>query len=185
MKIIINIDENVSETEITISCNQLTEEIENIMATFLHMCNVNAFEYLLGNAIYIVLICMLGSLVIAFAGGYVGYELLTFMLIMFTGHSISMLLGATIGVFGKNQIMATSLTVPVMMIFSFLPMLSMFNESIKKIAKFFYSEQLYLLINDLNSIEISMETIVILSINICLILSCFILAYQKVFMKQY
>lgn len=33
MKIIINIDENVPETEITISCNQLTEEIENIMAT--------------------------------------------------------------------------------------------------------------------------------------------------------
>ncbi len=33
MKITINIDENVSETEITINCNQLTDEIENIMAT--------------------------------------------------------------------------------------------------------------------------------------------------------
>lgn len=33
MKIIINIDENVPETEITISCSQLTDEIENIMAT--------------------------------------------------------------------------------------------------------------------------------------------------------
>ena len=33
MKIIINIDENVPETEITISCRQLTDEIENIMAT--------------------------------------------------------------------------------------------------------------------------------------------------------
>ena len=33
MKIIIDIDENVSETEITISCNQLTDEIEGIMAT--------------------------------------------------------------------------------------------------------------------------------------------------------
>lgn len=33
MKIIINIDENMPETEITISCNQLTDEIENIMAT--------------------------------------------------------------------------------------------------------------------------------------------------------
>lgn len=32
MKIIINIDKNVSETEITIHCNQLTGEIENIMA---------------------------------------------------------------------------------------------------------------------------------------------------------
>lgn len=33
MKIIININENVPETEITISCSQLTDEIENIMAT--------------------------------------------------------------------------------------------------------------------------------------------------------
>lgn len=33
MKIIINIDEHVPETEITINCNQLTDEIENIMAT--------------------------------------------------------------------------------------------------------------------------------------------------------
>ncbi len=33
MKITINIDENVSETEIAINCNQLTDEIENIMAT--------------------------------------------------------------------------------------------------------------------------------------------------------
>lgn len=163
----------------------IAEEKEKNTLRVLHMCNVNAIEYLLGNAIYIVFICMMGSLVIAFAGGYTGNELLAFMLIMFVGHTISMLVGAAIGVFSKNQMMATSLTVPVMMIFSFLPMLSMFNESIKKTAKFFYSEQLYLLINDLNSIEISMETIVILSINICLILSCFILAYQKVFMKQY
>ena len=78
---------------------------------------------------------MMGSLIIAFAGGYTGKELLTIMLIMFVGHTISMLAGATIGVFSKNQMMATSLTVPVMMIFSFLPMLSMFNNSIKKIAK--------------------------------------------------
>lgn len=149
------------------------------------MCNVNALEYLTGNAIYIVFICMMGSLVIAFAGGYKGNELLTFLLIMFAGHTISMLVGAAIGVFSKNQMMATSLTVPVMMIFSFLPMLFMFNDSIKKIAKFFYSEQLYLLINDLNAIEIRMETIVILGINVFVILGCFAVAYQKVFVKQY
>lgn len=163
----------------------IAEEKEKNTLRVLHMCNVNALEYLLGNAIYIVFICMMGSLVIAFAGGYTGKELLTFMLIMFVGHTISMLAGAAIGVFSKNQMMATSLTVPIMMIFSFLPMLSIFNDSIKKIAKFFYSEQLYLLINDLNSIEINMEIIAILGINICLILSCFIVAYQKVFIKQY
>lgn len=163
----------------------IAEEKEKNTLRVLHMCNVNALEYLLGNAIYIVFLCMMGSLVIAFAGGYTGKELLTFMLIMFVGHTISMLAGATIGVFSKNQMMATALTVPVMMIFSFLPMLSMFNNSIKKIAKFFYSEQLYLLINELNAIEIRMETIAILGVNVCVILSCFIIAYQKVFIKQY
>lgn len=33
MKITINIDENIQETEIKISCNQLTYEVENLIAT--------------------------------------------------------------------------------------------------------------------------------------------------------
>ena len=72
-----------------------------------------------------------------------------------------------------------------MMIFSFLPMLSMFNDSIGKVAKYFYSEQLYLLINDLSAIEIELKTITILAVNIFVILNCFIIAYRKVFVKQY
>jgi len=163
----------------------IAEEKEKNTLRVLHMSNVSAFEYLLGNAIYIVFICMIGSLVIAFAGEYKGKELLIFMLIMLVGHTISMMAGAMIGVFSKNQMMATSLTVPVMMIFSFLPMLSMFNDTIRKVAKYFYSEQLYLLINNLNNIEIKLETITILIINICLILILFVFAYRKVFIKQY
>ncbi len=163
----------------------IAEEKEKNTLRVLNMCSVNAFEYLIGNAIYIVFICMMGSMIIAFAGGYHGKELLAFMLIMLIGHGISMFAGAAIGVFSKNQMMATSLTVPVMMIFSFLPMLSMFNDSIQKIAKYFYSEQLYLLISDLNSIEIRLETIIVLGVNICLILGFFVIAYRKVFLKQY
>lgn len=163
----------------------ISEEKEKNTLRVLHMCNVNSVEYLLGNAIYIVCICMIGSLVIALTGEYKGSEMLTFLLIMFVGHTISMLAGATIGVFSKNQMMATSLTVPIMMIFSFLPMLSMFNDTIGKVAKYFYSEQLYLLINNLNNIEIKLETFTILGVNVCLILSCFIVAYRKVFIKQY
>lgn len=163
----------------------ISEEKDKNTLRVLHMCNVNAFEYLLGNAIYIIVMCMAGSLVIAFAGRYRGEEMLLFMLILFVGHTISMLAGAAIGAFSKNQMMATSLTVPVMMLFSFLPMLSMFNDSIGKVAKYFYSEQLYLLINDLNAIEIRLETIAILGVNICLIFAFFVFAYRRVFLKQY
>lgn len=46
----------------------------------------------------------------------------------------------------NQQMMATSVTVPVMMVFSFLPMLSIFNDAIAKVAKITYSEQIYLLL---------------------------------------
>lgn len=157
----------------------ISEEKEKNTLRVLQMCSVSAFEYLFGNAVYIIFICMAGSLVIAAAGGYQGSELLIFMSIMLTGHAISTLAGAAIGVFSKNQMMATSLTVPVMMVCSFLPMLSMFNDSIGKAAKYFYSEQLYLLINQMGTMKISAETIMILGVNIFLIAGCFTAAYQK------
>ena len=157
----------------------IAEEKEKNTLRVLHMCNVNAFEYLLGNAIYIVFICMIGSLVIAFAGGYRGNDLLSFMLIMLVGHVISMLAGATIGVFSKNQMVATSLTVPVMMIFSFLPMLAMFNETIKKIAKITYSQQIYLIFADLENSSFSMENGLVLAGNFLVAVVLFFVIYKK------
>ncbi len=159
----------------------ISEEREKNTLRVLQMCNVKALEYLLGNAIYIVCICILGSLVIGLAGGYEGAYLLHFMLIMAFGHFVSFLIGATIGVLSKNQMVATSVTVPVMMVLSFLPMLSMFNAGIQKIARFIYSEQLYLLMNDLSTIKIGLETGVILSCNVVGVLGLFVFAYRKKF----
>lgn len=159
----------------------ISEEKEKNTLRVLQMSNVKSIEYLIGNAIYILFGCMIGSLVIGIAGGYVGNNLINFMIIMLVGHIISMLVGATIGIFSKNQMMATSVTVPVMMIFSFLPMLSMFNDSIKSISKYIFSEQLYLLLNDLSQLDISFETGLILNINFILILVIFVINYKKVF----
>lgn len=50
-----------------------------------------------------------------------------------------MLIGAVIGLVSKNQMSGISVSVPVTMVFAFLPMLSMFNEKIRDIAKFVYS----------------------------------------------
>ena len=66
---------------------------------------------------------------------------------MMTGIILSVLIGAIIGTACKSQMSATSLTVPVMMVLSFLPMLSAFNDTIKKIAAVFYSQQIYLIIS--------------------------------------
>ena len=124
---------------------------------------------------------MLGSVVIGLAGGYRGEALIKFMLVMAVGHLISTMLGATIGAFSKNQMMATGISVPVMMVFSFLPMLSMFNETIKSVAKVFYSQQLNLLIGSVQDLKIGTECIVVMGINVVLIGGAFALAYGRIF----
>lgn len=161
----------------------ISEEKEKNTLRVLQMSNVKAFEYLISNAIYVVSVCMVGSLVMGLAGGYRGTELLILLVIMLVGHLISTIVGATIGVASKNQMMATSLTVPIMMIFSFLPMLSMFNESIMKISKYIFTEQLFVLIKNISNLHIDAEVILILAVNVVLAFTIFIGVYRKSFEK--
>lgn len=159
----------------------IAEEKEKNTLRVLQLSNVKAVEYLLGNTVYIWSVCMLGSLVMGIAGGYKSGELMKFLLIMALGHLCSIVVGASIGAISKSQMQATSLTVPVMLVFSFLPMLSMFNERIGKVAKYVYSQQFYLMINGLSDLQIGAETIVILFGNVVLIIGAFVLSYRKVF----
>ncbi len=162
----------------------ISEEKEKNTLRVLHISNVKAPEYFAGNALYIWSLCMLGSVVIGLAGGYQGEVLIKFMLVMSVGHLISTMLGATIGAFSKNQMMATGISVPVMMIFSFLPMLSMFNQTIKSVAKVFYSQQLNLLIGNVQNMKIGTECIVVMGINVVVIGGIFVLSYQRIFNRD-
>lgn len=156
----------------------IAEEKEKNTLRVLLLSNVNPAAYLLGVGLYIWVICMLGGLVIGVAGGHEGEVLLKFMIAMGIGIFLSILLGAVIGVFSKNQMKATSLTVPVMMIFSFLPMLAMFNETIAKIAKITYSQQIYGIFTDLGQ-SISTEAGVVLAVNFVVAVVLFVVIYKK------
>lgn len=157
----------------------ISEEKEKNTLRALLLSNVNPVSYLLGVGIYIWVICMLGGTVIGLAGGHEGEMLLKFLIAMGGGILLSILLGAVIGVFSKNQMVATSLTVPVMMIFSFLPMLAMFNETIEKIAKITYSQQIYLIFADLENSSFSMENGLVLAGNFLVAVLLFFVIYKK------
>jgi len=157
----------------------LSEEKEKNTLRVLYMSNVKAAEYFAGNAFYIWSICMLGSLVIGLAGGYRGAIIVKFMLLMAIGHFISTMLGAAIGAVSKNQMMATGISIPIMMVFSFLPMLSMFNQTIETFAKIFYSQQLNRLIGNINHMEIDAECIIVMCMNVLIIGGIFALSYRK------
>lgn len=157
----------------------IAEERERNTLRVLLMSNVKPYEYLSGIGIYIWSACMLGAGVICASGSYNLQERLVFMVIMATGILTSLLIGAAIGAWSRAQMMATSITVPVMMIFSFAPMLSMFNTSIAKIAKFIYSEQISIMLNQISDFQFKMDNVSIVAANVFLFAALFVLAYRK------
>ena len=157
----------------------ISEEKENNTLRALMMSNVKPYEYLIGVGLYVWLMCMAGAVVFAICGGYSGMDFCVFMLIMAVGILLSELTGAVIGIFSKNQMSATSVSVPVTMIFSFLPMLSMFNESIEKIARVTYSQQMSILINGLGTTEIKAESAVVIAVNFLIMALLFGVIFKK------
>lgn len=157
----------------------ISEEKEKNTLRVLLMSNVSSKAYLLGVGIYIWVICMIGAVVIGFAGKYTGAALRDFLLIMAVGNIVSILIGAVIGTVSKNQMKATSLSVPVMMVFAFLPMLSMFNEGIAKVAKFTYTQQINMLMNQVGNMNIGVERIGIIGGNMLIAVILFVVSYKK------
>lgn len=157
----------------------LAEEKEGCTLKMLMMSDVKPSEYLLGTGSCIWLACMAGACVFGIVGKYAGKEFFLFLLIMAVGTVVSIFVGAAIGTWSRNQMMATSIGVPVMLVFSFLPMLSMFNETIARIARYTYSEQVSIFIGGLGQQAVRVENAAILFLNIAAAFGCFAYAYKR------
>ncbi|MDE5885262.1 MAG: ABC transporter permease [Oscillospiraceae bacterium] len=157
----------------------ISEEKEKNTLRVLMMSNVKPWQYLVSVGAYIFIMCMIGVIVFAVLGEYKNAELITFIFSMLSGILLSELIGAVVGIFSRNQMTATSFTIPIMMTFSFVPMLSIFNQNIKKFAEIIYSQQISELINSINTSEISAKSIIIISANFILALVLFTVAYKK------
>ena len=157
----------------------VAEEKEKNTLRVLLMSDVKAGEYLLGVGSYVWAACMLGSCVLAVAGGFRGKELAVFLSVMCIGIVISLLAGAAVGIWSRTQMAATSVTVPVMMVFSFLPMIGMFNEGIKKLADMTYSGQIYGWMQQISSLELGVKNLAVVGCNLLVAVICFAAAYRK------
>ena len=157
----------------------ISEEKETNTLRVLIMSNVKANEYLIGVGSYVVGACMVGAIIFGVTGGYSGGRLLMFILIMTVGIILSTLLGSVIGVGCKSQMAATSIVVPVMILFSFLPMISMFNETIAKVSKFTYTQQINSLLNQVDQFSMNNESLTIIAVNMIVFLTLFSYVYGR------
>lgn len=158
----------------------ISEEKEKNTLRVLMMADVTPWQYLLGTGSYVFMACMLGGAV--FCGlleNVTAERRILFLLILAAGIIASIVVGAAIGIGSRNQMAATSVTVPVMMVFSFLPMLSMFNDKVEKVARFTYTEQIRILTGELESGGNYMENLVIILFNIVVFGVIFYTLYRK------
>ena len=162
---------------LTAAAAVISEEKEKNTLRVLMMTDISPRQYLCGIGIYIWTLCMAGAAVMSI--NLPSSKRLFFMTVMAAGFIISIVAGACIGIFSKNQMMATSLQIPCMMVLSFAPMLSMFNESIKKISAVFYTQQLKLIFDGMSFDGITASAVMILCANALICVILFLLAYRR------
>ena len=155
----------------------ISEEKEKNTLRVLMMANVKPWEYLVGVGIYVWTICMAGAGVIATS--FPAKDIPFYLAVMAAGFIISIAVGACVGIFAPNQMVSTSMVLPVMLVFSFAPMLAMFNDKIEKIARIFYTQQIRILLNNMTFDGIKPENFAIVAVNALLAIILFFAAFKK------
>lgn len=89
----------------------------------------------------------------------------------------SMMFGAALGMISTDQMSSHSTTLPILMVFAFMPMIAMFNKTFLKFSKFLYTQQVYDVIN--SKFSISSEGLIILLVNFALFVIIFVSLYRK------
>lgn len=157
----------------------ISEEKEKGSLRMLMMSNVKPMEYLLGVGTYVFVLCMIGVLIMGVIGRYPLEELPQYLVLNAGGILISSVIGALIGVVSDNQTAASGLSVPAMLITSFVPMLSMFNESIRSVGQFLYSQQIYEQISSGSTMSFSLQSCSIVLVNFAAVLALYVYMYKK------
>ena len=158
----------------------ISEEKEKNTLRMLLFANIEPTEYLIGIGGYVFSACMVGTVVFDILFGHRGKEFIFFLLIMAVGILVSMLLGAVIGIWSKSQIAATTISTPVMMVFAFLPMIAMFNDTIAKVADIAYSQHIQILLNSVGTgTTLEPKNLIVIAVSMAIAAGGFIFAYRK------
>ncbi|MBR5419696.1 MAG: ABC transporter permease [Lachnospiraceae bacterium] len=155
----------------------IAEEKEKNTLRVLRMADIKPWQYLAGTGIYVWTICMVGAAVMSTELD--ASERLFFTGVMGVGFLLSVVAGACIGIFAKNQMKATSLVMPCMMVLSFVPMFSQFNGKVKDAAVILYTQQLRNIFDEMSLKAFSGTDAVILGANALLCILLFVLAFRK------
>lgn len=157
----------------------IAEEKEKNTLRVLMMANVKPWQYLAGIGIYVWVICMIGACAMGGFTGLRGASFICYLTIMGCGFMISIIVGACIGIYAKNQMAATSMVMPGMMVLAFAPMLAIFNNKIAKVAQILYTEQFKRMLEQMSFEAMEKKSVMVVFMNTAVFLALFAITYQR------
>jgi len=159
------------------ACTVIAEDREKKSLRFLVIAGVKPLAYLLGIGGVIFIASVISSLAFGYIGGFSQNEFIAFMLVMMSGAIASIILGATIGIYAKNQQAATGLSMPIAMVLGFAPLIAQFNERVESFVGFFYTQQINVAVNDFSAGLA--QPLTIIWVNIAVLAVLFVIAYAR------
>lgn len=169
----------ISMMPMTILSSVVSEEKEKGTLRALLMSGVKPHQYLLGIGSLVWIITMLGCGIIMYSGSYDAKTGFDFMLLMALGCVIPIFLGAFVGIISRSQMQANSISVPLMLVFSMLPLIGMFNDTAAKLAKVTYTYHLNTIIGDLSAHASHTGSWIVITANALVVFVLFVFAYRK------
>ena len=122
------------------SATIIAEDRERKSLRFLMMAGVKSHQYLMGiGGVLLVFALAVGSLFTMMMPGFSLMERLIFLGSLMLGAIASILLGAIIGMFAKNEQSSVSLSMTMGMVMGFGPMVAAFNETTGRMFSIFYT----------------------------------------------
>ena len=155
----------------------LAEDRETGALRFLVMAGVKPHQYLAGVGGVLLVISAAVAVVFALLGGFSGTTFVVFVAVMWLGSAASVILGATLGLLAKNQQAALGLAMPLAMVVGFVPMLTLFNDTIAKAFAWLYTQQVNVVANDLTGSLA--RPVLVIGANMVVLVVLFGLVYRR------
>ncbi|MDW5524130.1 ABC transporter permease [Carnobacterium maltaromaticum] len=160
----------------------LSSDKENNILRVLMVSTISPTNYLLGSLLPPFLIVFLTNLILGIFWLPKEIPFIYYLIITSIGTIISLSIGLIVGFYSFNQMTASSLCIPIIFIFSIIPILRTMSSDFEKYSKFLYTSQILNYLSNLYDKKINpltTEIVSILSATFTLSLLICIYGYKK------
>ena len=162
----------------------LAEEKEKHTLRVLMTSSVNGLEFFLGSLIPVVGMILLTNIVIVPVSGLSmdAAQWAVYLGVSFLCAVTCAVIGMIFGIFSRNQVTASTITTPALLIFMMLPIFANLNETLAKISDFLFTgvmQQTVIHIANGDAQMVPGRSIAVMAAEIAAAVLCFLVIYRK------